>query len=213
MPVTTRSSKSRKCDLLDAPPELRNAIYELVFEPDVTEEVEFLFAEPPSKALALTCRQIYEEARLVHRAAYRRFWRETKFTITLPCVEDNRVNNEYFDFVRAELHEMDDDDVGNINFLRVGYYEDEWVLEEKVWRVDNVDVRDKMFLMPLQNFEELKALGYYVSKCPEFTRADLDGFDGELTDIEPAKKLLKGRTITIEEVDHFVEQYKPWMKW
>lgn len=46
------------------PPEIRNRIYELVMPaPDPETEVDLLTAEPLSKALLLTCRQVYSEAK------------------------------------------------------------------------------------------------------------------------------------------------------
>ena len=45
-------------------PEIRNHIYELALttsDPDT--EVNLLEAEPPSKALLLTCRQVYDEVK------------------------------------------------------------------------------------------------------------------------------------------------------
>lgn len=46
------------------PPEIRNRIYELGMPtPDPETEVDLLTAEPPSKALLLTCRQVYIEVK------------------------------------------------------------------------------------------------------------------------------------------------------
>lgn len=62
-------------------PELRNYIYELMFSaPDATE-VDLFEAKPPPKSLLLTCRQVYNEAAALYRAAYRSFWTESDFVM------------------------------------------------------------------------------------------------------------------------------------
>jgi len=63
------------------PPELRNNIYELAFSSDHYIEAILLEDEPPSKSLLLTCREIYNEARIMHRKAYRDFWTASEFII------------------------------------------------------------------------------------------------------------------------------------
>lgn len=63
------------------PPEIRNHIYELAFEPDA-DTVDLLHAQPPTKDLLLSCRQINSEAREIYREAYRGYWTQTKFTTT-----------------------------------------------------------------------------------------------------------------------------------
>lgn len=81
-PASSCSSVVRpQCALLELPAELRNHIFQLSFmEPP---SVDFLDAEPPSKALTLTCRHIHAETALMYKAAYRSFWTETEFTIDL----------------------------------------------------------------------------------------------------------------------------------
>lgn len=70
------------CYLLASPPEPRNRIYEYIYPK--TKVVKLLecdllrsSTDVPWKALLLTCRQIFEEARLVYRAV----WDGTEFTI------------------------------------------------------------------------------------------------------------------------------------
>lgn len=53
------------------PPEIRNRIYELVLAtPNAGIEVDLLTAQPPSKALLLTCRQIYDEVKYMEVSFY-----------------------------------------------------------------------------------------------------------------------------------------------
>lgn len=62
-PQATTSTREM---LTTIPPEIRNRIYELVMPaPDPETEADLLTAEPPSKALLLTCRQICGEARVM----------------------------------------------------------------------------------------------------------------------------------------------------
>lgn len=74
------------CPLLEKlPAELKSIIFELAFTQDLEDgdqEIELSFAKPPSKHILVTCREIRAIARGHYRAAYRRFWRTTAFTLT-----------------------------------------------------------------------------------------------------------------------------------
>jgi len=67
--------------LMTLPPELRNHIYELAFTPEVTEEVYLFGDDSPSKALLLTCHDVYTEAKGLYEEAYRSFWITSDFVI------------------------------------------------------------------------------------------------------------------------------------
>ncbi|KAK1809572.1 hypothetical protein LTR12_016076 [Friedmanniomyces endolithicus] len=83
------------------PAEIRNKMYVLSFlggdntprtpqqEPEIQD---LLSARPPTKALLLTCRRVYREARGVYVESYRAYWRTTAFVV------DERGELEY-DFV------------------------------------------------------------------------------------------------------------------
>lgn len=61
--------------LLDLPAELRNNIYELTFERKFREQpVGLLWAEPPSSALLMCCRQTYHEAKDFFIEASQHYW-------------------------------------------------------------------------------------------------------------------------------------------
>ena len=62
------------------PAEIRNGIYELVFQVS-SDTVNLLEAHPPEKAILLTCRKIHEETKLMYRGAYRKYWTDTRFTL------------------------------------------------------------------------------------------------------------------------------------
>lgn len=91
------------------PAELRNVIYELSFatenksdtaktvdlfkelpylEDGIEEFVDLIYADPPSKFLVMTCRQINNETRLMYREAYRKYYTEQKFCIDNISKED-----------------------------------------------------------------------------------------------------------------------------
>ncbi|KAK5678689.1 hypothetical protein LTS10_009133 [Elasticomyces elasticus] len=72
----------KKSKLLALPAEMRNEIMELAFTHNQTP-VDLLTATPPSKSILLTCRTIYEEAKGLHKEAYRRFWTESTFRIRM----------------------------------------------------------------------------------------------------------------------------------
>ena len=70
-----------KCHLLDSPPEVRNRIYDYLFAIEPTADL--LTVTPPEKALIVTCRQIYEEAKHMYRVRFRAFWMDTTFETNL----------------------------------------------------------------------------------------------------------------------------------
>lgn len=84
-PGTATSSGQPR--ILSVPPEIRNRIYGFVFQRDPRQKVDLLEANPPAKDLLITCRQVYQEARLMYREAYRKFWTLTTFKIFMPSRE------------------------------------------------------------------------------------------------------------------------------
>ncbi|KAK5121166.1 hypothetical protein LTR85_005650 [Meristemomyces frigidus] len=87
--MTTATTKSSNvtddipCRLLNRPAELRNRIYELAFTTDIDTGVGIALgtAAGPSKALVITCRQIYSEARTLHEQASRQYWKHSTFVL------------------------------------------------------------------------------------------------------------------------------------
>ncbi|KAK5130528.1 hypothetical protein LTR08_001958 [Meristemomyces frigidus] len=74
---------SDSCPLLKLAAELRNDIYEMAFTSDDDDGVgvDLETAAGPSKALLLTCRQIYNEARIIHKQAHQRYWQQSLFVV------------------------------------------------------------------------------------------------------------------------------------
>lgn len=79
--------QSPKCPLFRLPGELRNIIYELVFENgnDTISVADFVSAPakagkhvgPPSSALVRSCQKIHDETKSMFAVAYRRFWQKS----------------------------------------------------------------------------------------------------------------------------------------
>lgn len=76
---------AQPCPLLDKlPPELRSTIYDFVVASRTTEAresdmIDLTKHTPPDKALLVTCRQIYNEAKKVYVTAYRAYWTDNRF--------------------------------------------------------------------------------------------------------------------------------------
>ncbi|KAI7278386.1 hypothetical protein KC345_g6003 [Hortaea werneckii] len=78
----TPKGSQKPCGLLELPPELRNNIYELCFEPvDDGGRTSFTATTPPEFAILQTCRQIHEEAVQIYRVAEREYWSTTHFWV------------------------------------------------------------------------------------------------------------------------------------
>ncbi|CZT22996.1 uncharacterized protein RCC_08704 [Ramularia collo-cygni] len=71
--------------LFTLPRELRDQIYGYVFQSDVEEgeAVDLYCNSPPSKALCLTNKQIYDETHKLHNKAFRSYYRDTEFIIIM----------------------------------------------------------------------------------------------------------------------------------
>ncbi|KAF7191521.1 hypothetical protein HII31_07023 [Pseudocercospora fuligena] len=109
------------CWLLDSlPAELRNEIYELVFESHIQEsEISLFDADPPEKALLSTCKQIYSETKVIHRDAHRKYWKLNSFTVRGLC------NVEH-----ANIRARDVDQITKLSFTQpeVSYEEEDEVI-------------------------------------------------------------------------------------
>ncbi|KAK5719153.1 hypothetical protein LTR15_007676 [Elasticomyces elasticus] len=101
--------------LLTIPAEMRNNIYELVFGTQPAE-ANLLDPTPPSKALLLGCREIYDEAKGLYSTAYKSYWAQTRFriqdipvftrlSIRLTKDELEAVNHLQFTTTRRQFHE------------------------------------------------------------------------------------------------------------
>lgn len=79
-PTQVGISTSTFCALTEAPPEIRNRIYDYTFVYD--EDEEYTSPQPPPVALISTCRQIYAEAAEMYRLS-RKWWRRKHLVVTL----------------------------------------------------------------------------------------------------------------------------------
>ncbi|KAK5678624.1 hypothetical protein LTS10_009068 [Elasticomyces elasticus] len=96
MEINTETVKH--CPLLSLAPEMRNKIYELASTSNAPE-VDFFKPAPPTKALLLSCKQIWQEAKGLHKAAYRTYYGSTTFVIghsevtkttcDMPCIDED----------------------------------------------------------------------------------------------------------------------------
>lgn len=110
----TMKDQSPNSPLFKLPGELRNRIYELVFEnsSDTINTVEAFFpskasesdtvtqlrkasAAPPSVALLCSCQKIYGESKGIFAKAVRHYWKK-EFTVTLDEIEPLK---RFFDYV------------------------------------------------------------------------------------------------------------------
>ncbi|KAK5744167.1 hypothetical protein LTR17_002197 [Elasticomyces elasticus] len=88
----------QQCPLLSIAPEIRNNIYELAFTSNAPE-ADFFKPAPPTKALLLSCKQIWQEAKGLHKSAYRAYYNSTTFVIEqgaitepayeMPCTDED----------------------------------------------------------------------------------------------------------------------------
>lgn len=92
------------------PPELRIIIYEFAFStaPQGPSEISLAHAAPPSKAILQTCQQGYCEVFLLHKQAYREYWRTTIFTLDAKDAK-----------TPALLASVKDDDFSNIKLVDI----------------------------------------------------------------------------------------------
>lgn len=103
-----------RCQLLELPQEMRDEIYGYVFSSDDNDAKIRLLrdAEPPSKALCCVSQQIYYETRRPYNRAFRAFWMESYFHISLFTPEDflsaRSLNGANIDNIRNISIEFDD---------------------------------------------------------------------------------------------------------
>ena len=139
---TPASATAQTCHLFRLPAELRNRIYELCLTKKA-KEVNLRRAKPPSKALLLTSRQIYGEARLMQRRAYREYWSKTRFVIKSPtftgCVAFGK-NRPAADQIILSLKKVTKKNIAHINYLRVcsryeanNRFRQAWIFASGMW--------------------------------------------------------------------------------
>ena len=118
------------CRLLSLAPELRNSIYELVFDESSDSPVDLRKTKPPSKALLLTCRAIHAQTTLVYRLAYRQYWSTNSFELTIPSNISSGGLQAALDCVK-KLADQDCDRMAHVRF--VGDFAERTYLGGGVW--------------------------------------------------------------------------------
>ncbi|EME77951.1 uncharacterized protein MYCFIDRAFT_79195 [Pseudocercospora fijiensis CIRAD86] len=113
MHTTPRDAAQDPCWFLDSlPAELRNEIYELVFNPNLQKSRINLFkANPPEKSLLLSCKQIYSEAKVMHRDAHRKYWKKNDFFI-------DSVGAAAYNVELTHIHARDVDQITKLHVIQ-----------------------------------------------------------------------------------------------
>lgn len=148
-------SLDAECHFLRTPPEIRNNIYDLVYRS--TAETDLLTAKPLSKALLLTCRQVYSEVKSLHRAAYQAFWRETKFTLKF-----NNHDAPQYRAVLQAFRALADEDLEHTTSVRLidtsHKRHDGYDFEDGVWWTECEGERVAGMLVPCAISEKVEAI-------------------------------------------------------
>lgn len=120
-----------QCHLWRLPGELRNQIYELLYEDDIkTEIIKIANASPPSPDLLLTCKQAHNEARCYYLQASRQYWTQNEFVVSHASANDGGELELAQKSCCASLHHRDLDQITKLNL--------EWLTVEGgiplIWR-------------------------------------------------------------------------------
>lgn len=196
------SEEQSHTGLLALPAELRNKIYDLVFAIDTASQVALLDAEPPSKELILTCKQICAETRLLYQAAYRAFWRETTFTIALEF-------SGHHMFINRALRGLRTEDVENIQSLQMRTSRAFYSLEEGVWISMGAESLGEL-LAPACFLSVLRQAGYGSRSWMHPSSPTSRTLCFWPTEPAAAKELLKGRNITKDEIVYLAKSLEHW---
>lgn len=208
-PVT----EATNCIFLDLPPEVRNQIYELVYPCACT--VELLDSDllktgkaVPSKALPMTCRQVYEEGRTVHRAV----WDGTEFTITVADKKRNftRTGFQERDHVASRIRAMEEWRLERVSRVRIRVVRDgeettESILRDGVWTCgDATPETTARQVVPIPHWEKTERaqeLGFKVFKVAgvgAYRFVDVTG--AAACRVEVLKKVVQRRNLRKEEL-------------
>ncbi|KAK0345521.1 hypothetical protein LTR02_000356 [Friedmanniomyces endolithicus] len=128
-----RAQPQSGCRLLSLAPELRNSIYELVFDESSDSPVDLRKTKPPSKALLLTCRAIHAEACLIYKHVYRQYWSTNHFELNFPGLGSDRAARQSI----KKLTERDCDHMAYVKIVetsKVGSTEEHTYLRNGMWK-------------------------------------------------------------------------------
>lgn len=130
------------------PPEVRNHIYDLTLTSPAST-VDLMEAAPPSKDLIMACREIYDETRHMHQAAYH--------LLRVAVIERN---NE-------QIRKLNEHDIANITQMTIrGLCT--WKLENGIWHAPTSAVHTHYalgYFMPTDREKDmLRKSGKFVPK-------------------------------------------------
>lgn len=204
------------CPFLDkTPPEIRNNIYDLVFAPsDPTAAIELKDAQPPAKDIILTCGKVHSEAAAMFKSAYRAFWSESKFLISLSAAEGQggaeqaKAEAEQEKQYRAVVNgEGIARNIAHIKHITVNGATAKFVLVDGVWEATHSarscrDFRPRRMLPTAKDQRAvLRDAGY---KCPDDQRNVLIcTFNPDVTpeSFQAAVRLAGKRNLTVEDLE------------
>lgn len=123
--------------------------------------MDLLEAQPPSKALLLTCRHVQSEARLMYVKAYRSFWCAARFVLK---IDEQGASTEPAEQIITSMRE---NDIAHVKNLRIenDYYDRVWVYRNGIWdlwrvvsptemRMEHTELRFRKAEVPMLSLRE-----------------------------------------------------------
>lgn len=198
VPTTTQTGH-----LFRLPPELGNRIHDLCFV-QTAREVSLIEAQPPLKDLLCTYRQVYNEARLMHRQAYRDYWSKTWFVLRFRTDESN-------DSIRATygtITSIGEADIRHIGLIRIENMNGHqvWIFRDGLWHYWETNGTEKMDLdyvelwVPTHHEPVFGDKGYEVIDLTDRHWKGVQVRDSSKERIEEAKRTAGKRGLSKEEL-------------
>lgn len=137
------SQAGDRCLFKTIPAEIRNRIYELAFKLEddhgrVSEDLDE--AEPPGKAIILTCRQFFVEAKHMYAVMAREFWSTGKFIVRMGALVEveeefwERDFEEYWDkSYKTDVAKVSEFAIAHVKRLKMVYEHSDMQFEKGVW--------------------------------------------------------------------------------
>ncbi|KAI6862692.1 hypothetical protein KC323_g5362 [Hortaea werneckii] len=112
---------------MNLPPELRNLIYEHVFQNTAPETKDLFSSKPPGSGLVATNRLLRSETKPIYEEIYDSFWRSHTFTVEIDFFAGDRITYRAAMISRCK-------ELGNVPVMRV-IVETKWVHESRSARL------------------------------------------------------------------------------
>ncbi|KAI6836834.1 hypothetical protein KC332_g5320 [Hortaea werneckii] len=113
--------------LMNLPPELRNLIYEHVFQNTAPETKDLFSSKAPGSGLVATNRLLRSETKSIYEDIYNNFWRSHTFTVEIDFFAGDRITYRAAMISRCK-------ELGNVPVMRV-IVETDWVHESRSARL------------------------------------------------------------------------------